>query len=166
MTAFRIVDRPAFQIAGKSTYISGPDNEQFGRFWQQCQAEGLMQLFEQLTGFQPGAQTGGSTLGVSRVEQNPDKRDFNYMIAVETEADRPPVGLETYTVPACRWAVFECHGRVPEAIVSAEIYAFSQWLPASGYAHALAPEMEVYPPAPHTENGETYAEFWLPIRSR
>jgi AraC family transcriptional regulator len=35
-----------------------------------------------------------------------------------------------------------------------------EWLPNSGYEHALAPEMEVYP-----SQGEEYCEFWLPIRS-
>jgi len=34
---------------------------------------------------------------------------------------------------------------VPESIVQAEMFAFMEWLPQSGYEHALAPEMEVYP---------------------
>jgi AraC family transcriptional regulator len=164
MIAVRIVDRPAFRIAGKSTYISGPDNEQFGRFWQECQTGGLMEQLQRLTGFQPGAQTGGATLGVSRVEQDPNKRDFNYMIAVEAEPDADVGDLETYLVPACRWAVFECRGPVPAAIVASEIYAFSQWLPASGYTHDFAPEMEVYPPSSPAQGSEPYTEFWLPIR--
>ena len=160
MIPVRIVDRPAFRIAGKSTYISGPDNEQFGRFWQECKAGGLMEVFAGLTGFHPGAQTGGGTLGVSRVERDPARRDFDYMIAVETDA--PAEGLETYSVPAARWAVFECRGPAPMAIVAAEMYAFGEWLPASGYAHDMAPEMEVYPPGP--ADAEPSAEFWLPIR--
>jgi AraC family transcriptional regulator len=164
MTAVRIIERPAFRIAGKSAYISGPDNEQFGRFWQECQAGGLMAQFERLTGFQPGAQTRGATLGVSRVEQDPNKRDFNYMIAVEVAAAAETGDMETYTVPACRWAVFECRGAVPAAIVTAEIYAFSEWLPASGYTHDFAPEMEVYPPSSPAESSEPCTEFWLPIR--
>ncbi|HOT92687.1 MAG TPA: hypothetical protein PLJ78_16680 [Anaerolineae bacterium] len=36
-----------------------------------------------------------------------------------------------------------------------------EWLPASNYVHALAPEMEVYYPG---ESGsDYYCEFWLPI---
>jgi AraC family transcriptional regulator len=164
MIAVRIVDRPAFRIAGRATYISGPDNAQFGRFWQESEADGLMDLLATLNGLRPGDQTGGITLGVSRVERDPGKRDFNYMIAVEVPDGSDTGALETYAVPACRWAVFECRGRIPDAIVTSEIYAFTQWLPASGYTHELAPEMEVYPPASNTENGESYAEFWLPIR--
>lgn len=160
--AYRIVDRPAFDVAGRKVWISGQDNAQFGRFWQACKENGLFDRFQTLTGFAPGAQTGGATLGVSRVEADPAKREFYFMIAVEVPPDTPDTGdLEQYTVPASRWAVFEAHGPVPDALVAVEIYAFTEWLPASGYVHAPAPEMEVYPPAT-----ESYCEFWLPIMTK
>jgi AraC family transcriptional regulator len=161
MPEMRLIDRPAFTIAGRKTYISGPDNEQFGRFWARARAEGLFAVFDQLrqqTGCFPGPRTNGAVLGVSRVEKEPAKRDFDYMIAIEVPDDFQVVELNTYQVPAGRWAVFECRGKVPEAIVEAEIYAFTQWLPSSGYHHALAPEMEVYP-----ASEEEYCEFWLPV---
>jgi AraC family transcriptional regulator len=162
MINFRIIERPTFDVIGQKTYISGPDNEQFGRFWQESQRNGLMGNFWQLRAGQVGAQTGGLTLGISCVEKDPSKREFFYMIAVEKPANCPPglvEGMETYTVPATRWAVFECRGKVPESIVKAEMFAFMEWLPKSGYEHALAPEMEVYP-----NLGDEYCEFWLPIQ--
>jgi len=161
MVTPRIVERPAFRVAGRKAWISGPDNAIFGRFWVQCRAEGLFETFARLTGMRPGAQTGGTVLGVSRVEQDPAKRDFYYMIAVETEAEAE--GLESYLVPAARWAVFSSRGLMPEALVQAEMHAFMEWLPASGYRHALAPEMEVYPPEEAGPGGEVSCEFWLPI---
>jgi AraC family transcriptional regulator len=161
---YRIVERPAFEVVGKKSWIPGQgDNESFGRFWAECQREGLLDLFKRLSGHRPGAQTGGVTLGVSRVEQDPANRAFYYMIAIEKPEGcilRAEDGLESYTVPATTWAVFECHGKLPEAIVTSEMFAFGQWLPASGYVHALAPEMEVYPPL------DGYCEFWLPIRKK
>lgn len=156
----RIVDRPAFDVAGRSVWISGQDNAQFGRFWQQCKEDGTFDRLQALTGFAPGPQAGGATLGVSRVEVDPTKRAFFFTVAVEAPASAEIVGLERYTVPACRWAVFEAHGPMPQALVSAEMYAFMEWLPASGYVHAMAPEMEIYPPSPE---GEDLCEFWLPI---
>ncbi len=50
MVPYRLVDRPAFTVAGRSTWISGPDNEQFGRFWQQCKDDGTFNRFRALTG--------------------------------------------------------------------------------------------------------------------
>ncbi len=160
MVPYRIVERPAFSIAGRSVWISGQDNAQFGRFWGQCNANGTFDRFQALTGFAPGPQTGGSTLGVSRVEADPSNRAFFFMVAVEVPEDAATGDLEHFTVPASRWAVFEARGPVPDALVAAEMYAFREWLPASGYTHALAPEMEVYPPTP---DGEPLCEFWLPL---
>ena len=71
-------------------------------------------------------------------------------------------GLTCYEAPAGTWAVFECHGQPPMSIVQAEMFAFMEWLPNSGYEHALAPEMEVYP----ADGEETYQEFWLPVKRK
>ena len=161
MTAYRLIELPAFEVLGKKTWISGQDNALFGQFWEQCRSEGIFQQFEVLGGLRPGPNTGGVTLGISFVEKNPALRAFYYMIALEKTPDMAESDLEVYRVPAGLWAVFECRGKIPDGLVEAEIFAFTQWLPASGYVHAPAPEMEVYPPG----NGgtETYCEFWLPI---
>jgi AraC family transcriptional regulator len=161
MAQYRLVERLAFEVLGKKTWISGQDNELFGRFWDQCTGSGLFKQFEALRRFQPGPQTGGVTLGISRVEKDPACREFFYMIAIEKPGDAPESDLEIYQVPAALWAVFECRGKMPDALVESEIYAFAHWLPGSEYAHAHAPEMEVYPPG--QDGPEVYCEFWLPI---
>jgi AraC family transcriptional regulator len=141
---YRLTERPAFDVIGRKSWIAGQDD--FGRFWEQCHSEGLMEVFQRISGFRPGEQTGGATLGVSRVEQDPGKRELYYMIAIEKLADCPSTDLESYQVPAAEWAVFECHGEVPESNVEAEMSAFVEWLPNSEFVHAYAPEMEVCPP--------------------
>jgi AraC family transcriptional regulator len=164
MVNYSIVERLSFEVVGKKTWIGGQDNELFGRFWQECQSNGLLNTFGRLRGEGRGPQTGGLTLGISRVEENPAKREFYYMIAIEKPGSCPSgllEGMETYRVPATQWAVFECRGHVPESIVQAEMFAFMEWLPNSGYEHALAPEMEVYP-----NQGDEYCEFWLPIQKK
>jgi AraC family transcriptional regulator len=170
MVNYRIIERPAFEIIGKKVWIDGPDNEQFGRFWEQCRADGLLDKFDSIkraAGQLAGPQTAGAVLGVSRVEIDPANRAFYYMIAIEAPDEGETSGgeaegFERYWVPASQWAVFECRGQIPEAIVTAEIFAFSEWLPNSGYVHALAPEMEVYPAS---SDGST-CEFWLPIQAQ
>jgi AraC family transcriptional regulator len=160
MIEHRIVERPAFEVVGRKTWIAGPDNDLFGRFWAQCREDGLFEVLGKISSLQAGPQTNGAMLGISCVENDPSRRDFYYMIAVELPSDGAGHGLEPYRVPASRWAIFECRGEVPNSIVSAEMYAFLQWLPSSGFEHANAPEMEVYPP-----DSSTYCELWLPIRT-
>jgi AraC family transcriptional regulator len=122
----------------------------------------VLNRIQQERGCSVGPQTSGSVLGVSRVENDPTKRSFDYMIAIEAPADCKSGDLECFQVPAARWAVFECRGQVPDSIVASEIYAFSKWLPDSEYQHAHAPEMEVYP----ASGDENYCEFWLPIEPK
>jgi AraC family transcriptional regulator len=164
--AYKLVEKSNFYIIGRQTFISGQDNEQFSRFWDECRSQGWLSMLDSLkqsSGTPAGPQTGAAYLGVSRVEKDPADRTFNYMIAIEIPGDKlsaelSVLGLETCLVPACTWAVFECHGKPPMSIVEAEMFAFGQWLPSSSYRHAFAPEMEVYP----ADAGEDFAEFWLP----
>jgi AraC family transcriptional regulator len=162
MIKHRLLQKPAFDVIGKKTWISGQDNELFGRFWVDCQKQGLFELFEQLRGNQPGTQTKSSVLGISCVEQDPLNRAFYYMIAIE-KPEKQSTELELYHIPESHWAVFECDGKVPASIVESEIYAFAGWLPASGYEHARAPEMEVYFAGNDGASENNYCEFWLPI---
>jgi AraC family transcriptional regulator len=171
MTKYKIIEKPAFDVVGKKTWISGQDNDLFGQFWIQCEEEGLFEIFEQLSSNQPGAQTKSSVLGISCVEKDLINRAFYYLIAIEkpewiSKEKQSFEGLETYHVPASRWAVFECVGKVPEAIVKSEIYAFAEWLPTSEYEHAKAPEMEVYFPGNDGKSKNSYCEFWLPITKK
>lgn len=156
MTDVRIIDAPAFTAAGRKTWISGQDNAQFGAFWASAHQSGLVERLKALS--KPAAQsvTGSSIFGISCVEKDPNNRAFDFFIAAET--DEAQEGLEQYTVPACTWAVFTGEGELPMSLVNAEMYAFMQWLPSSGYRHAFAPELEVYP----ARDG-SIVEFWLPI---
>jgi len=163
MVPHRIVERPAFVVAGKSVWIAGQDSEQYGRFWVQCRTDETFSRFEALSGMAPGLQTRGHVLGISRVEADLTNRAFTFMVTIEVPAGIDTGDLETYTVPACRWAVFEAHGPIPQALVAAQMVVFIGWLPASGYVHALAPELEVYPPSP---DDQPYCEFWLPVVGR
>jgi AraC family transcriptional regulator len=163
MITYRIEDYPAFDVIGWKTWISGQDNELFARFWEKCNAEGLFDRFKEMDCLKPGKQTHGMPLGISCVDQDPTKREFFYMIAVEKPEGETPAGLETYHIPARKWGVFECHGKIPESIVNSEIFAFMEWLPKSGFIHAHAPEMEVYFPGNDQDSDESYCEFWLPI---
>ena len=47
------------------------------------------------------------------------------------------------------------------ALIRAEMEAFMNWLPSSGYIHDNRPEIEVYP-----EGTGVYVEFWLPIMKK
>lgn len=150
MIEFRLETHGAFDVCGKRTWISGQDNSLFGRFWDVCHDDGTVDMLKAAA--KPEI-TKAPIIGVSCVEKDPGNRAFDFYIAAEG-AQVP--GYECYTVPSCTWAIFRNRGKLPKSLVDAEMYAFTQWLPQSGYVHAPAPELEVYP-----EDGSV--EFWLPI---
>lgn len=162
MIQYRIEEKPAFQVVGKKKWICTRDgNEAFGDFWQQAHADGLIDTLRSLAGGQPGEITGSCVMGISRVEKDPMERDFHFYIATEAQGTRDIPTLESFRMPTAKWAIFENEGPLPDALVEVEMFAFFQWLPASGYEHAHAPEIEVYP-----ARKEGAVEFWLPIVAR
>lgn len=160
MVEVRIEDKPAFATLGRKVWISGQDNEQFGQFWAEAHRDGLIERLRALRENRPGPVTRSATFGISCVEKNPNDRAFDFFIAAEADASAD-AALEPYTVPAARWAIFSNHGELAAALVEAEMFAFLEWLPASPYRHAHAPELEVYP-----SHDGTLVEFWLPITDK
>ncbi len=163
MVMWRVVERDSFVVAGQRTWISDQDNSLFGSFWAQFREEGLLSELPRLRGSEPGACTGAAVMGVSCVDEDPADRAFWFWIAAELGpeaiAEARTLGLLVREVPACTWAVFDGGHTLPDSLVAAEMYAFGEWLPESGYVHAAAPELEVYLP---TASGD--CEFWLPVK--
>ncbi|MDZ7543344.1 AraC family transcriptional regulator, partial [Clostridium perfringens] len=66
-------------------------------------------------------------------------------------------------IHASRWAVFEVHGPMPDAMQNAWKQIFSEWFPSNSYQHTGAPGIEVYsdedPSSPNL-----YSEIWIPIK--
>lgn len=158
MVQVRIEEKPSFIIAGHKMWISGQDNEQFGSFWKESNENGLIDMLRNLSNNKPGEVTNSYVFGVSAVDANPNIRAFDFFIATEI-ADTNRVGdLEYRIVPSCKWAIFSNKGEMPISLIEAEMYAFTEWLLQSGYQHAYAPEIEVYP-----AYDSKSVEFWLPI---
>ena len=154
----RLERKPAFTVTGRKVWISGQNNEEFGAFWQHSHEDGLIDRLRALCGDAAATVTQSAVFGVSCVENDPDDRAFFFYIVTEAPG---AAGLETFTIPACEWAIFTGRGKLPMSLVNAEMDAFMRWLPTSGYQHAHAPELEVYP----FDDGNR-VEFWLPIEAR
>lgn len=161
MVQVRVEHKPGFSVMGRRTWIGGdgPSNEPFGRFWDDCRANGYLEALNRATGGLPGVVTGGVILGVSLIV-DPAVRNFFYCIGAEgVTLER----CEGFCVPAGEWAIFYNRGVMPDALVEAEMLAFGQWLPKSGRRHSVAPELEVY--LPSIDKGVVSVEFWLPLEA-
>ena len=156
---YRIERKKAFRIVGvKAHFCMGAEEsfEKVPQFWAQTQQSGMFGKLCEMEGKEP--------CGVLGVSSCMNGQDFDYYIAVATDAPVPE-GMVEHTVPEADWAVFPCTGPMPSAIQQLQKRIISEWLPVSGYEYADAPDIEVYTPGDITAP-DYKSEVWLPVRKK
>ena len=157
---YRIIEKGAFKVLGKSIRVSTKDGENFRRipkFWDECMQDGS---YEKLCSIANGM----SSLGIC-MEFDQQQEALTYVIAIEKQQDSVVNGFVEKEIPASTWAVFESVGPIPGSIQKVWERIYSEWFPATGYEHAGGPELEVYPEG--DSNKDDYkCEVWIPIIKR
>jgi AraC family transcriptional regulator len=165
---YRIVEKPAFKAAGpviETSGVEGANLKEIPAFWRTRNADGTV-------GRLAGHMGPLGLLGVC-YDYNPRDSSLKYMIGIEAPphglADLP-AGAQLVPIPGGTYAVFESVGPMPGAIQQTWKRIYSEWFPASGYEHAGAPELEVYPPNTGSKGDITspdyVCEVWIPVRRR
>lgn len=88
------------------------------------------------------------------------------LLAIGAQADnRTITDLQTYTIPANKWAVFTVKGNLSgkeHPIDAMWTRITTEWFGACGYKRAADYEIEVYPPGDTSSDNYT-CEIWIPI---
>ena len=90
---------------------------------------------------------------------------FDYWIGCMSDKECP-ADLEQMTIPATTWAVFEVIGSMrplPNAMQDIWKRIYSEWLPNSGYEHAMLPEIEYYSKGDMMSD-DYKSEIWIPVK--
>ena len=90
---------------------------------------------------------------------------FDYWIGCMSDKECP-ADLEQMTIPATTWAVFEVIGSMrplPNAMQDIWKRIYSEWLPNSGYEHAMLPEIEYYSKGDMMAD-DYKSEIWIPVK--
>lgn len=157
---YKIVERDSFQVVGvKREYslCNGENLIEIPKFWNDAHQDGTDEkLFQLNNGRIKGV------LGVCVDKSNEQSKQMDYWIATEYDGNAPE-GFQSLTVPAAKWAAFEVHGPMPDAMPKAWKRIFSEWFPSSGYESASTPELEVYSDD-DPSNPDLYSEIWIPIK--
>jgi len=98
-------------------------------------------------------------LGVSVFD---DEDMFNYYIATKSHKETPK-NFDEYVILKNEYAIFQCVGAIPKALQQLQKNIITDWLPASGYEYANAPDIEVYYEG-NRNNDDYRCEVWLPIK--
>jgi AraC family transcriptional regulator len=157
---YKIVNKEAFTVIGKSMEVTCKDGENFRRipqFWNECNEDGTS---DKLIEF--GLRE--EWLGIC-MNMNMETEMLSYWIGVEADASTDPQAYETAVVPAATWAVFKSVGAMPDAIQGVWQRIFQEWFPGTGYEHTGGPEFELYPPG-DTTAGDYVCEIWIPVMKK
>ena len=152
---YRIETKEAFRIVGISAPLDQEIEKNFmvvPKMWQEASANGTIGKLAAMMDAPP--------MGLLGVSACNDKEEWKYFIAVSST--KTSGGFEEYTVPASTWAIFSGTG-TNQSIQELEQRIISEWLPASGYEYANAPDIEVYL-NPDTQNAQY--EVWIPVTNK
>ena len=154
---YKIEKRDSFRVVGmgsKESMTMENSFEKVPEFWQKVAREnGIPRICALMDGSEPRG-----VLGVCACD---DGEFSGYYVAAATR--RPcPEGMDEYEIPAGTWAVFECVGPMPDAIQNLQKRILTEWLPASGYEYAAAPDIEVYFDGDQSA-ADYRSQVWLPI---
>ncbi|MEN1968404.1 AraC family transcriptional regulator [Lentibacillus sp. N15] len=153
----KMVEREGFQIVGmKREFSLVKEDNLVGipKMWDKLNADGTDERLFQLNN--------GSVEGVVGVCVGKDSQSIDYWIGTAHEGSAPD-GLSTLGIPASKWAVFEVHGPMPDAMQKVWKQIVSEWFPSSGYKHAGTPELEVYSDE-NPSRPDLYSEIWIPVK--
>ncbi len=152
---YRIETKEAFRIIGVSAPLDREIENNFmvvPTMWQEASVNGIIQKLAGMMDAQP--------MGLLGVSVCNDEEQWKYFIAVSST--KASDGFEEYSVPASTWAIFSGTG-TNQSIQELERRIITEWLPASGYEYANAPDIEVYL-NPDPRNAQY--EVWIPVAKK
>jgi AraC family transcriptional regulator len=93
-------------------------------------------------------------------ESRAEGTELDYYHGVATGADVPE-DMDSLTVPAGTWAVFESSGRLPEAVQFLWRDVFTQWFPSNPYRSRPGPE--ILSAKVSRDGADAEARLWIPV---
>lgn len=149
---YRIETKESFRIIGVSRPLEKEIENNFmviPDMWQNAVTNGTVQKLAALMDTPP--------MGLLGVSVCNNEEQWKYFIAVSSTKTSDE--FEEYLIPASTWAIFSGSG-TNQSIQELEKQIVTEWLPASGYEYANAPDIEVYI-NPDPENAQY--EVWIPV---
>lgn len=127
--AFTVVGLPFMGLLSGGPFEDGENNNEIGHLWDELNARAA-EIPDQT----------GPAIGLCFAPPNANEPWYLAGLEVAGAAPVPP-GMMSKTVPAQKWAAFEC--TLP-TIGETYRYIAEEWQPRSGYTRAWAPDFELY----------------------
>jgi AraC family transcriptional regulator len=159
---YKIVEKPAFQAAGKTIRVSATNGEHVWKipeFWRKSMQGSFRERLTALSS--TGVVLPSVLLGIC-MDFSADYEEFTYMIAAENANGSELDGLLETTVPGNVYAMFESCGVLPVAIQAVWKHIYSEFFPTAPYRRAPGPDLEIYPEG-DPRQPDYRCEVWIPV---
>jgi AraC family transcriptional regulator len=157
---YRVVEQEGFEVIGikeEYSYANGENLAGIPKLWDRVNQDGTCDLLlSKNNGLVKGL------LGVCADQSKIQEKQMDYWVAAAYDGETPD-GYLKMEIPASKWAIFEVHGPMPDAMQNVWRQIFTEWFPSSGYEHAGTPELEVYT-AGNSADPDYYSEVWIPVK--
>lgn len=155
--AWRLEKKEEMHLLGKIKKISCVNGNNFKEIpatWQQYFKDGT---FSKLVSLDQGSPKGlfGLCLNYSS-----EAEEIDYAVAVI--GDKQSDEFEEIVLPSVTWAVFDCKGRLPEAIQNGWKFLNEEWVVKYPFNHADCPEVEWYSEG-NSFDDDYLSQIWIPI---
>jgi len=156
---YRVVEKEQFTVVGRGArvpLVHEGMNPAIVAFIRGIGQETLRRLAE-LSDQEPKGIVGVTD---NLAETREEGSELDYFHGVVTTAAAPP-DMETRTVAAGTWAVFESSGEFPRAVQYLWRDVYTQWFPSNPYRSVPGPEILSTRLSP--DGTEADAELWIPV---
>ncbi len=160
---YRIINKPAFVLAGKSQQFTLESFFQQGpAFWKDYVATDAYQALWQLNAGKAGPVSGATMMSAYFPTNSDNREDFIDVLGVECLGDA--AAFEQFSVPAATYAEFNCSYKESKKL-NRQIYG--EWFDATGYERDEdCPDIVAYFPLPFRPMGEMQVRWWIPLKQR
>lgn len=159
---YRIEEKEAFAVIEKvetHSIENEANKKSIPAFWAKSDSDGTIEKLSNLSNDEK------VILGICYGNGEPNAKTFEYSIAKKCdETLTPPNGFRKTTIPARKWLIFTCIGRMPDAIQDTWKKIVSEFLPTSVYQPTYEMDVEVYMQG-DMNSDEYRSEIWLPIKN-
>ena len=167
---WRIEEKESFEVFGIEKIFDNDETGKVPHFWDECHQNGSYErLFDAAGGVRKSGghgyprEDGSCVVNAVCGYCEPGDNSFPYMICAMKDSDSITDGFKIAQIPKTTWAVFRSDKSDYAGLEIPVLFnwAYSEWLPSSGYDKAVGPDMEIYYTAP---DGKHFEEVWIPVK--
>ena len=158
---YKIVERPAFKIVGKSKkYKLDEFLKDGGKYWKEyIQSDEYKKLWG-ITQGRCGTISQAPMMSIY-LPQNGSQESFINILGIEVDDGVDTLGFESFEIPAATYAEFDA---TLKTSMKVNRYIYSEWFASTGYERdSSKPDIESYYPMAFGSPQSSATRWWIPI---